>query len=437
MSVTASVSVTRGVRRLVWVCCTMLLGAALSSAIVSSAQALESGISLTPSSTRPYYACPQGACQAVIDPQPLKTASGYELPGGPLLEGGGELGGYTPQEIRSAYEIPSSGGTTQTIAVVDVHGAPEAQRELSIYRERYRLEPCTKGNGCFKKVNQKGEEGNYPKVEPIWEWETAIDLDMASAACPHCHILLVEAAAETFADEGAAANAAARLGSTEMSNSYGRSENSEFCGAAECTQYRSDYEHPGIPITAAGGDEGYNGKKGGELFPAGAPGVIAVGGTNLHKSSNARGWREEAWEEGGSGCSHVEPKPTWQTDTGCGEKRTDNDVAAVAGCKTPVSVYVILVDADGEIAARWINACGTSVAAPIIAGIEAYATEYTRALGPLAFYLEPQELNDVTTGHNGKCFPAYLCTAGVGYDGPTGMGTPAGIPLVQPNEGGK
>jgi subtilase family serine protease len=114
----------------------------------------------------------------------------------------------------------------------------------------------------------------------------------------------------------------------------------------------------------------------------------------------------------------------WQSDKGCA-KRTTNDVAAVAGDKTPVSSYVTI----GE---GWTLESGTSVATPIIAGIVAHATSYTKSLGPLAFYGDPSALFDVTTGSNGTCTPAYLCTAGDGYDGPTGLGTPDGVPFIHP-----
>lgn len=421
-----------GVRRWASAICASLLAALISWTLASSAQALAPGISSTPSSTAPHYACPQGACQALIDPQPVTSAAGYELPaGGPLLEGSGELGGYGPQDIRSAYRIPASGGSTQSVALVEAYADPEAENELATYRERYGIEACTRANGCFKKVNQLGEEGNYPKNLGFgWGQETALDMDMVSAVCPHCSILLVEAREESFADLAAGVNTAVRLGATEVSNSYGRSENSEFCGTTGCTQYRSDYEHGRVPITVAGGDSGYGGKKGGELFPATVPGAIAVGATSLYKASNSRGWREEAWEGTGSGCSAFEPKPEWQTDKGCGAKRTTNDVAAVGGCKTPVSVFTKIVETEkGE----WINECGTSVAAPIIASVLAHATAYTRSFGPETFYVDTEALFDVKTGSNGTCEPAYLCTAGSGYDGPTGLGTPDGVPyLLEP-----
>jgi subtilase family serine protease len=365
----------------------------------------------------------------VVDPAPVKTAAGYELPaGGPLLKGGGEEGGYAPQDIQAAYRIPTSEGSGQTVAVIDAFGDTSAQSDLARYRERYGLEPCTKANGCFRKVNEQGEEGNYPPPGPgfelYWQLETALDMQMVSAACPHCHILLVQASTQYAADTGASVDTAVRLGATETSSSYAYPENYRpWCGQKGCAQYRSDYEHPDVPMTAASGDSGYRDGGAGVSFPAAAPSVIAVGGTNLYPATNSRGWREEAWEETGSGCSDFEPKPTGQSDQGC-TKRTTNDVAAVSGCKTPVSVYW------GRLG--WTNVCGTSVATPIIAGVEAHATFYTQSLGPFAFYEDPGALFDVTSGSNGTCKPAYLCTAGVGYDGPTGLGTPDGVPFVHP-----
>jgi hypothetical protein len=85
----------------------------------------------------------------------------------------------------------------------------------------------------------------------------------------------------------------------------------------------------------------------------------------------------------------------------------------------------------------WAVAGGTSASAPLVAGIMAHASESTRSLeGGYAFYQDPGSLFDVTSGNNGSCTPPvldeYLCNAGIGYDGPSGMGTPDGIPTVQP-----
>jgi alpha-tubulin suppressor-like RCC1 family protein len=389
------------------------------------------GLSLTPSATEAYWACPEEACEAIIDPTPqlvkVKGRRRFALPnGGPLLEGGGELGGLDPQDLQSAYKIPTSGGEGQTIALVDAYGYPTAEEDLAKYRERYGLPPCTKAGGCFKKVNQKGEEANYPIAKEGWETESALDIEMASAACPHCHILLAEAN-NNFGDNLAeTVNTAARLGATEISNSYGIAEQSCGPNGVECEAEASDYDHPGILVTVSAGDSGWDNHANGNHspnFPAGLPTVVAVGGTALYRASNARGWREQVWPGGGSGCTLFQAKPIWQTDTGCAT-RMEDDVAAVAACETPLSTF-----SHGH--RGWDVVCGTSASSPLVAGIEAHATEYARSLpGADAFYQDPEAEFDVTAGSNGTCTPpeehAYYCHAGPGYDAPTGNGTPNG-----------
>jgi alpha-tubulin suppressor-like RCC1 family protein len=387
-------------------------------------------ISLTPSSVRPHWACPEGLCEAIVDPRPLASrARGrtrFALPeGGPLLEGGGEKGGLDPQDLQSAYAIPALGGEDQTVAIVDAYGDLTAEEDLSAYRTRYGLAPCTKSNHCFRKVNEAGEERNYPapsEFEHGWQTETALDLEMASAACPGCRILLVQAGNPAVAAMARAAATAARLGATEISNSYGLPE--QVC-TAECATLASSYEHPGVLVTASAGDNGFdNYVEGGQSpnYPAALPGVVAVGGTSLRRDSSPRGWGEEAWSGGGSGCASRWAKPVWQQDTGCAS-RMEADVSAVGACETPVSVFA-------SSSGGWANVCGTSVSAPLVAGIEAHASGYARSLpGADGFYEDPQALFDVTAGQNGSCSPAahlYWCRAGAGYDGPTGNGTPDG-----------
>ncbi len=394
-------------------------------------------------STRPRWACPEGACEAIIAPRPVRVGDGFALPqSGTLLKGGGELGGLDPEELRSAYSVPATGGSGQTVALIDAFGYPDAESDLATYRERYGLPACTKANGCFEKVNEQGEQAHYPKEEAEWDGEAALDEDMVSAACPGCHILLVEGSTEAPADLAESVNTAASLGATEISNSYGYPEqDEELCGKTGCAQYNTDYVHAGVMIFASAGDSGFEDTYDGlglqTNFPSSSPNVVAVGGTALIKDKKlARGWREEVWNEprifagSGGGCSKFESKPTWQTDSGCAQ-RTDNDVAADAAVKTGVSVRL-----DGE----WQVYGGTSVASPLVAGIEAHASGSERALGADAFYAAPGSLNDVTEGFNwdtfngsSECAPAeYLCNAEVGYDGPTGLGTPDGVIGVAP-----
>lgn len=349
---------------------------------------------------------------------------------GPAYEGSGEEGGYSPANLREAYKLPETGGSGQTVAIVDAYNDPNAYSDLKTYRKTYKLPECTEESGCFKKVNQKGESTSHVANEKEWAGEISLDLDMASATCPECHILLVEAEEPSFKELGEAEDEAVTLGATVVSNSYGGKE--EKGDAKEDGKY---YEHSGVPITVASGDDGY-----GVEFPAGSPHVISVGGTALKKESKStRGWIEEVWRNTekkvgerfsgtGSGCTlEEETKPVWQHDTGC-KYRTDNDVAAVASNTTPVSAY----DTYEVKGSGWGDWYGTSVAAPIVAGIEGLAEKPAKELGAESFYGQPNAEFPVTKGSDGECEGSYLCTAGTGYNGPAGMGAPDGVPKVLP-----
>ncbi|HET7485864.1 MAG TPA: SMP-30/gluconolactonase/LRE family protein [Solirubrobacterales bacterium] len=353
---------------------------------------------------------PSGAKKAIArSRRALGPAKGAQVT--PNLEGSGEGGGFSPADLRSAYKLSEAGGKGATIAIVDAFDNPKAESDLATYRSHYGLSACTTANGCFRKVNQNGEEKNYPAGNEGWGLEIALDLDMASAICPECKILLVEASDNFSNNLGAAENKAAALGATAISNSWGGPE------AAEETEEDSlYYAHPGIPMLFSSGDSGY-----GASYPSTSPKVISVGGTSLFKDKSKRGWHESAWEGAGSGCSAYEKKPEWQTDTGC-SRRTDSDVSAVADPDTPVSVY----DTYGY--EGWLLVGGTSASAPILAGVEARSSVAEREKGARLFWEAGPEgkLFDVSEGSNGQCSPQYLCTAKVGYDGPTGWGTPGG-----------
>jgi subtilase family serine protease len=313
--------------------------------------------------------------------------------------------GYGPADIRSAYTLSGS-NSTQTVAIVDAYDDPSAEADLAAYRSHYGLSPCTTANGCFRKVNQSGGT-RYPRANAGWAEEISLDIDMVSATCPGCHILLVEASSSTLANLGAAVNyAASQPGVAAISNSYGGSEYSTE--TADASRY---YTHPGIAITVSSGDNGY-----GVEFPAAANTVTAVGGTSLRRDSTARGFGETAWAGAGSGCSAYVAKPTWQNDTGCA-RRTVADVSAVADPNTGVAVYDTYRDGG------WLVFGGTSVSSPIVGSVYAMGNP---AGSPGQPYATPAGLFDVTSGSNGSCSPGYLCTAGSGYDGPTGLGTPNG-----------
>jgi subtilase family serine protease len=325
--------------------------------------------------------------------------------GAPLAAAGPT--GLNPADLRDAYRITGQGVSTTTIAIVDAFHYPSAENDLAVYRRQFGLPACTRASGCFRKVNQDGVEGNFPRTDVGWSQEAALDLDMASAMCPACRLILVEATTSSLSDLAAAVGTAARLGAQVISNSYGGTESSGV------TTFEGSYNRPGIAVTVSSGDSGF-----GVEFPASSPHVTAVGGTRLVKSPSARGWSETAWSGAGSGCSTVFAKPSWQSDARCSH-RTVADVSAVADPNTGVSVF-------GPVNRRssgWLRFGGTSVAAPLVGGV--YAVNGGSASFGSDPYSHTSALFDVTAGSNGGC-GTYLCTAGAGYDGPTGLGTPNG-----------
>lgn len=323
--------------------------------------------------------------------------------------------GYGPSDIQSAYNIPTSGGQGKFVAVVDAYYWPSLESDLNAYRSNYGLPSCTKANGCLKEyfADTSGETQTPPSQDPQgangWPGELMLDVDMISAACPQCGIIVVETSAP---DDSlfVGAGVAAKHGAAAISNSFGGPESSTDA------QSESYYNLPGVLITASAGDSGY-----GASYPATSAHVLAIGGTTLSKNGAvSRGWSETAWKSGGSGCSANIAEPSWQqgkTDSSC-KKRMESDVSAVADPATGVAVYV-----DGS----WIQVGGTSASSPIVA---ATFTSFGLAGKPPSFvYQNTSAFYDVTSGSNGSCSVPYYCRAGVGYDGPTGWGTPNGNAL--------
>jgi hypothetical protein len=345
-------------------------------------------------------------------------------------------GGYGPSDLRSAYNLvsaASTGGKGVTVAVVGYYDDPDAGADLDVYRTQYDLPACTKANGCFSKVNESGQTSPIPPDYPSdngWAEAASMDMDMVSAICPNCRILLVESDSDLGTDLGKSVDTAVSLGAKfVVVNSSSIALNS-----AADAQY---FDHPGVAITAPDGDFGFDQFQYEEEndYPATSPYVVSVGGTSLKRASNARGWTETVWGPSAtydgaygtsSGCALSYGKPSWQTDTGC-TGRTTNDVAAVADPNTGVAFYD---SAEGD--TGWEVGGGTTVAASIVGAVYALAGTPAAGTYPASYpYEHTADLNPVTSGSDasgGSCSPepAYLCTAGPGYNGPAGWGTPDG-----------
>ncbi len=324
--------------------------------------------------------------------------------------------GFGPADLRAAYRLPATGKANQTVAVVLAYDYPRAQSDLAVYRKTFGLPPCTSGNGCFRKVNQRGGAA-FPPSDAGWATESALDLAMVSAACPGCRLLLVEADDSALDNLGTAVSTAVRLGADVVSNSYGADE---FAGTSS---YGSRYyRHPGTAIVASSGDWGF----GTASFPAVLPYVTAVGGTSLRRSGSS--WSETVWEGAGSGCSAYVAKPWFQKDAHC-PGRTVADLSAVADPQTGVAVYDTFgLGSDGG----WLVFGGTSVSSPLVAGMIGLKGTGRSYRDPARFYRATTGRYDITQGRNAllmDCGTDYLCNGKPGYDGPTGVGSPRGLAM--------
>jgi hypothetical protein len=394
-------------------------------------------------------------------------------------------GSLGPQNVRTAYGLtatPPPAGT-QTIALVDAYDDATAEADLEHFDAQFGLPPCNEANGCFRKVNQEGHPSPLPpssgSTERGWAQEIATDVEVAHGICRACHMLLVEAKSDSFADLLTAENTAAHLGATEISDSWGGEEPPSGGSFADS----SALNHPGVVVTASSGDNGYrNWMEAGEAadYPATSPHVVAVGGTHLFRNGDSSWAAETVWNDGGEsggfvegngasggGCSNFFTAQPWQqavadwTSVGCASKRSVADVAADADPYTGVAVYDSTENPYGE--SGWGVIGGTSVSSPIIASVFALAGGAQGIAYPARTLYEnvaadPAALHDVTVGSNGECTQPFeevegtsgcsaaeeaaschgarSCLAGTGYDGPTGLGTPDGIGAFVPSAPG-
>ena len=352
--------------------------------------------------------------------------------------------GYGPANYHTAYNLPTTSSKNQTVAIVDAYDDASIYTELKNYSTTFGIPvppKCTTSvtTSCFKKINMGAPAGSA--VSTGWDVEIALDVETVHAICQNCKIVLVEAVNNQFSNLEAAETKAAAAAPI-VSNSYGSYGQDGSEGATD----DNFYNHPKKAIIVSAGDSGY-----GVSWPAALNTVVSVGGTTLKLTSGGAYKSEIAWgpdafgdEWGtGSGCaSHsvgavaAEPAQAFQTAvanwaaTKCGTNRGDNDVSANADPNTGSAVYV-------KSQGGFIVVGGTSLAAPLIAGVYALNGNETTTNYPASFlysHAGTSSFRDVKSGSDDAgnwpiaCPAASTqCVAKAGYDLPTGVGTPNGI----------
>ena len=355
---------------------------------------------------------------------------------------GGPAGGYTPMDLARAYGVNADAavGATQTVAIVDAYDDPTVRADLNTFNAKYRLPAETAKS--FRVVNQSGGT-SLPAADPGWAGEITLDVQAVRGLCHRCKILLVEADNSSDQALADAVNTAVGLGATEVTNSYGGSEDDP-----ENTQaVAKAYDHPGVVITASSGDDGwYDWDYFNEItsvavppsadtpeIPAAYPTVVGVGGTSLYLNPDSTRASEQVWNTNGpsdaygysigfplgasgSGCSTSYDAFSWQRDLhgygglGCGAKRSSVDVAAVADPFTGFDDY----QSWGADPQGWGTVGGTSLSSPVIAAIWALAGGAHGVDYPaLSLYghfngERGKHTYDVTVGGTGACDTSSL-----------------------------
>ena len=338
--------------------------------------------------------------------------------------------------IRTAYGMTGVGDPSLVVAIVDAYDDTNALANVARFRSDSHLpalQSCTlatlttltssASSPCFTKTNQTGGT-SLPRADAGWSNEIDLDLQAASAVCPMCSILLLEATSTSVGNLAAAVTTASNTAHVvAISNSYGVS--GDYPGSLAPAY--DNAAKKGIAVTASAGDGGY-----GAEFPASATNVIGVGGTTLAIDSNGVRTGETVWAGTGSGCSAYNAAPAWQSISGnpCAGEKAISDVSAVADPNSGLAIYTTYNNITGY----WVFG-GTSLSSPIIAALYARQGGYNAStLAGQYAWAAGTPYYDVTSGKNttGSCSPTVLCTAGVGWDGPTGRGSIASAPSAPP-----
>jgi subtilase family serine protease len=395
----------------------------------------------------------------------------------------GPAGGLTPLDFKTAYNLPTTGGAGQTVAIVDWFDDPTIVSDLATFDTNYGLPVCNESNGCLKVVNQSGAASPLPATDPSGssEVEESLDVETVHSVCQGCKIILVEANSGNSTDLTPAENYAATHAGV-VSNSFGGAE-----GGSTPT-FQAAFNHPGVAIVASTGDDGYytfDQVTEGSILPVNQPNapasystVIAAGGTSLYLNQSGGRQSETVWNDNGpgdvyqaltgvplgasgGGCSTMFTAQPWQsaisgyaTNTACGTRRLDADMSADADPFTGFDVYDTFSPSTG-----WQTIGGTSLASPLIAAAIALAGgAHGVAYPSLTLYGRMKSFYDVTAGGSGACGGEgaaqcgnpnsfyggavdcdyntlgtvvssgdLACDAAPGYDGASGVGTPNGL----------
>ncbi len=337
--------------------------------------------------------CPDHSCKAVVQVDDQGKIQHYSTPTG-----------YLPADLQMMFDVDPTLGAGKTVAIVDAYGYQELEADLAVYRMQFGLPACSVASGCLTILNSNGQTTPLlPDTDQGWIQETALDVDMVSAACPLCKIVVIQAGAAGVDGLQIGQLIAAKLDVDAISDSWGGPED-----PTDSTD-EGDYNNAGIGTFVSSGDDGFSG---GPAYPATSAFVIAVGGIEIDGSD------VDAWSGAQSGCSTQIQKQSWAPSVAPCAMRAFADISAFAAPGPGVATYVL---------GQWSPVGGTSAASPFSAALFT-AAGHADARAPFV-YKHADAFTDVTMGSSGAC-GSILCQGAVGWDGPTGLGTPDQMKLL-------
>jgi subtilase family serine protease len=338
--------------------------------------------------------------------------------------------GLAPSEVKSAYHLPTSGGSG-TIAIISAFDHPYIESDLAVFDKTFSITPCTAAGKCLEIHKMTSKE----KTNTGWDMESALDTQWAHAIAPSAKILVVEATSDSGTDLMKAVDyARGRSDVVSVSMSWGGDEfaseiklDGHF--GTSTAKVAKGQTAQSIAWFASSGDDGT-----GASWPAVSPNVIAVGGTSLAIDTAGKFFSESAWSGSGGGVSAYENEPAYQKDYSiyrAGGKRAIPDVSYAADPMRGFSIYHVSSKTIAKTAPKvrgWYVVGGTSAGAPQWAAIAALGASIRDAISLPALYADKASatysdfFRDITSGENGTC--AYYCVARKHFDYVTGLGSP-------------
>ena len=326
--------------------------------------------------------------------------------------------GLTPSEVKSAYNLPPSGGSG-TIAIISGYHHPDIESDLAAFDSQFGLPACTVKNKCLEIHSMK----SGIKDDPGWDMETALDAEWAHAIAPKAKILVVESASDSGTNLLKSVDyARGRSDVTAVSMSWG---GGEFKGedALDSHFKASTVRTAANPLQffASSGDDGA-----GVSWPAASVNVVAVGGTSLSVNNDGRFLSEKAWTGSGGGVSAYEKEPSYQAAYSIPKSNSMRAIPDVSYAADPIHGFSVYhkPNTASKTANGWYVVGGTSAGAPQWAAIQAigHSTKAFDLYDDKSSVAATGFFRDIVSGANGDC--GYYCSARKRYDYVTGLGSP-------------